>query len=138
MATAGVALGMPAKMDDYLRLMEKSAEASGAIEAVRLYLASWSKERIAIVQKIDAGWAPFDTVQRPLQVNGALDVRCIRDAIHCHCMTLRHTSLALTPELMELDEFFFAANAIIETNWRVQTQSRAPAVPSHRDLIANW
>ena len=138
MAVAGYVLDVPTKMDYYLVLMARAQETRAAIEVLQQYLASWSKERIANVQKIDAGWAPFDMSQRPLQVNGALDVRCIRDAIHCHCMALREASLALTPELVELDEFFFMASEIIENDGRVLWPMRTPAAPSHGDVLANW
>ena len=137
MAKAGFVPEMPATMDYYLALMAKSTETCEAIVAVQHYLASWPEERIANVQKIDAGWAPFDTGLRPLQINGALDVRCIRDAIHCHCMALREARLPLMPELTELDEFFFIANEIIESKGRAPLQSRASAAPSHRVAFAS-
>jgi len=114
-----------------------SANGAGAIiEAVQLYLASWSKDRIANVQKIDAGWAPFDVSQRPLHVNGEPDVRCIRDAIHCHCMALREAGVALTPELVELDEYFFLANEMLEHLGHAPLE-RIPATRSHRDVFSN-
>jgi hypothetical protein len=138
MAMAGYVPDMPTKMDYYLGLMARAKETSAIIEAVQRYLASWSKERITNVQKIDAGWAPFDVSQRPLQINGALDVRCIRDAIHCHCMALRGSSVVLTLELLELDEFFFVACEMVESRGRVSLQTRTPETPSHRDVFVNW
>jgi len=137
MAKAGFVLNMPTQMDYYLALMERSEETCEAILAVQHYLASWPEERIANVQKIDAGWAPFDACLRPLQINGALDVRCIRDAIHCQCMALREASVALMPELTELDEFFFIANEIIESKGRTQLQSHTSANPLHRAALAH-
>ena len=136
MAKAGFAFEMTAQMDYYLALIERSEETCEAIMAVQRYLASWPEERIANVQKIDAGWAPFDTCLRPLQINDALDVRCIRDAIHCQCMALREARVALMPELAELDEFFFLATEIIESKGRAQAQSRTSATPSHRAAFA--
>jgi hypothetical protein len=130
MAKVGFVRGMSAQMDFYLALIVRSEETCEAILAVQHYLASWPEERIANVQKIDAGWAPFDASARPLQINGALDVRCIRDAIHCHCMALRDASVALMPELTELDEFFFIANEIIESKGRAQLQLRTSETPS--------
>jgi hypothetical protein len=112
--------------------------ASAIIEAVQSYLASWSKDRIANVQKIDAGWAPFDVRQRPLHVTGELDVRCIRDAIHCHCMALREAGVALTPDLVELDEVFFVASEMFENPGHVPLQRRIPATHSHRNMFSNW
>ncbi len=138
MATAGYVLDMPTKLDYHLGLMAKADGTSEIVEAVQRYLASWSMERIAKVQKIDAGWAPFDLSQRPLQVYGALDVRCIRDAVHCHCMALRESSVAPTSELVELEEFFFAANEMVENRERIASEKRMPRTPSHLDTFANW
>jgi hypothetical protein len=137
MATAGRILDMPAQMDYYVGLMAKAKRNSAIIEAVQGYLASWSSERVANVQKIDAGWAPFDANQRPLPVHGPLDVRCIRDAIHCHCMALRDAGVALTLELVELDEFFFVANEMAENHGRVASRARMPATSAHIDVSAN-
>ena len=114
MATAEYIFDAPGKMRHYLRLMAEAQGTSAIVEAVQGYLADWPKESVASVQKIDAGWAPFDAHQRPLQVSGALDVRCIRDAVHCHCMALRESGMAQTPELLELDEFFFVASELVE------------------------
>lgn len=143
MAMAGYVLDMPTKLDYYLGLMAKAKGTSAIIEAVQGYLASWSKGRIASIQKIDAGWAPFDVSQQPLKVDDALAVRCNRDAIHCHCMALREAGVALTPELVELDEFFFIASEMVETVGPAALRARmpsirTPAIPSHRDVFVNW
>ena len=138
MAMVGYALDMPAQLDYHLGRMAKAKETSAIVEAVQQYLAGWSNERIANVQKIDAGWAPFDMYQRPLRVDTELDLRCIRDAIHCHCMALREARMALTPELVELDEFFFIANEMVENQDQKPLRARTPATPSHRDVFENW
>lgn len=114
MAITQCALDAPTKMAHFLDLMAKANGLAGIVEEIQNYLAGWPKECVASVQKIDAGWAPFDMQQRPLPVTGPLDVRCIRDAVHCHCVALRETGLALTPELVELDEFFFVASQMVE------------------------
>lgn len=131
-------LDMPTKLDYFLGLVARAKSTSEIIEAVQRYLSSWSTERIANVQKIDAGWAPFDMDQQPTQIHGTLDVRCIRDAIHCHCMALREAGVALTLELVELDEFFFVASGRIDSLGRVPLQVRLPATPSQLDAFANW
>lgn len=136
MAMAGYVLDMPTKTDYYLGLIAGAKGSSAVVEAVQRYLASWSNERIANLQKIDAGWAPFDERQRPLEVSGVLDVRCICDAIHCHCAALRQAGVALTPELVELDKFFFVARDRVENLGPVPVQVRAPASPSHLDVFA--
>ncbi|MBI3372007.1 MAG: hypothetical protein HY017_09665 [Betaproteobacteria bacterium] len=142
MAMAGYVLDAPSGTDYYLGLMAEANAISAIVDAVQEYLASWSNERIGRVQKVDAGWAPFDTSQRPLRVNGAMHARCIRDAIHCHCMALNEAGLALTPELVELDEFFFVASEMIEsfgaTAMHLRTPAiRPPAIASQRGLFVN-
>ena len=143
MAIAGQVLDAPTKMTYYFALMAGADGAAAIVEAAQDFLGSWSKERIASVQKIDAGWAPFDVHQQPMQIVGALDLRCIRDAIHCHCMALSEAGVALTPELVELDEFFFVASEMIESSGPGAAQARMPAMgvpatPSRRDVFANW
>mgnify|MGYP001591416054 FL=1 len=142
MAIAGYVLDAPTRMAYYLGLMAEANGISAIVDAVQEYLASWSNERVGRIQKVDAGWAPFDVSQRPLQVNGALDARCIRDAIHCQCMALREAGVALTPELVELDEFFFAASEMIESFGGAAMHARTPAIrsaaiASHRELFVN-
>ncbi len=142
MAIAGYVLDAPSGTDFYLGLMAEANGISAIVEAVQEYLASWSNERIGRIQKVDAGWAPFDVSQRPLRVNGALHARCIRDAIHSHCMALSEAGLALTPELVELDEFFFAASEMIESFGEAAMHVRTPAIcpppiDSHRGLFLN-
>jgi hypothetical protein len=133
----------PTKMAYYFGIMPNAIGTSAIVEAVQEYLAGLSKECISSLQKIDAGWAPFDADQRPLPITCTLDVRCIRDEIHCHCMSLSETGVAPTPDLVELDEFFLLATEMIENCERAALQARAPAirapaVPSHRDVLANW
>ena len=128
MAIAGYVLDAPTRKDYYLRLMAGADGISAIVAAVQEYLASWSNERIGRIQKVDAGWAPFDVNQRPLQIDGALHARCIRDAIHCHCMALSEAGLPLTPELEELDEFFFVASEMIESLGRAALHARTPAL----------
>jgi hypothetical protein len=147
MAVAGYVLDTPSRMAYYLWFIAKADGPGAIVAAVRDYLASWPRERIRAIQKIDAGWAPFDAYQSPLPVNGALDLRCIRDAIHAHCIALREAGLALTPELLELDEFFFTATEMIDNFGRPALKPRAPVadqemrtppLPSYGDVIANW
>lgn len=127
MAIAGIAFDAQPSRDFYFELVARADGTAETIEIVRAYLASWSPERIARVQRIDAGWAPFDPRQRPVPVDGALDVRCIRDAIHCHCMALTEAGVDLTLELLELDGFFFAACEAVENLGRLAIQVEAPA-----------
>lgn len=130
MASAGYVFDAPTGLDYYFSLMAEAREPSSIIDAVHEYLASWSKARIANLQKIDAGWAPFDAGQQPLQIDSALGVRCVGDAIHKQCMALRDAGVALTPELVELDEFFFAAREMVEHLGCAAPQGRTPPIKS--------
>jgi hypothetical protein len=79
------------------------------IGAVRDYLAAWPAEKVARVQKVDAGWAPFDEDQRPAPLYWPADLRQICDTVHGQCSALRSAGMSLAPELLELDLFLSLA-----------------------------
>lgn len=81
------------------------------IVAVRAYLEAWPADKVASVQKVDAGWAPFDDSRRPVPVHKATDLHRICDEVHGQCAALRGAALPLAPELLELDLFLFLACA---------------------------
>lgn len=148
MATTEHVLDSQSKLAYYLWLTARATEPAEIMDAAQGYLASWPTVNVANVQKIDAGWAPFDSDQRPQQLTSKLDLRCIRDAIHAHCMALREARLALPPELVELDEFFFVATEMIEhpgCHLSMTSRSALPAsvsytppAPIYADNSANW
>jgi len=143
MANAGYVLNAPPTMGYYIELMARADGIPAILDAVQNYLASWSKERVASLQKIDAGWAPFTAAEQPLEISDALSVRCIRDAIHHQCIALREVRVALTPELVELEEFFHVATEMVENFGCTPMQARAPmmrtpAIPTHADVFVNW
>jgi hypothetical protein len=143
MAIAECGLNEPAKLNFYIDAMSRAKGISNIIEAVQGYLGSWSKELVAGVQRIDGGWAPFDELQQPRHVYSPAAVHCIRDSLHRHCMALREAGIALTPELLELDEFFYAASRMLEKygeaalRWQ-SDPGRLPAVPTRADVSVNW
>lgn len=112
------------EMDRYMRDMGRSTEPSAILDIVRAYLFSWSAERILKLQRIDAGWAPFDEYQRPTGVCSAADLRGISSALHNQCKALKASPLELTHELLELDRFFFVANEMLS---RLEQQSSTAA-----------
>ena len=143
MANADYVLNTPPNMGCYIELMARADGIPAILDVVQSYLASWSSERVANIQKIDAGWAPFNASEQPLEISDALTVRCIRDAIHHHCIALRDVSVALTPELVELEEFFHVATEMVENFGRSPMQAgapmlRTPPIPSHADVFVNW
>jgi hypothetical protein len=96
---------------DDICLLAGAREALDVVAAVRDYLAVWPSERVARVQRVDAGWAPFDQDHKPTAVYRATDVHRICDAVHGRCVALRDAGMVLTPELLELDLFLFVATA---------------------------
>jgi len=114
MATNDSVLDSLGKMDRYIKLMAPAATTDGLVDVVRAYLASWSRARILSLQAMDAGWAPFDDDQRPLPIHDAEDVRQVCIAVRNQCTALRAAGLKPTPELLEVDLFFFFANMSVE------------------------
>ena len=143
MATAECVPNESRNMNSHVELRAGERGISEILEAVQGYLNSWSKERIVNLQKIDGGWAPFDESQQPLQVFSVAALHCNRIAIHRHCIALREAGMPLTPELVELGEFFYNASKLIEDcedpalrRWTPET--RTPPTPTHRDVLVNW
>jgi hypothetical protein len=140
MASHGYSPDAATKMAFYFGIMPNPTGTAAIVEAVQEYLASWPQERIASLQQADTGWASFDVNRRPLRVYDALDVRCIRDAIHSHRMALSGTGVAMTPEFVELEEFLFLAIGMIANLEQTAFQAQAirtPAIPSHADTFEN-
>jgi len=119
---------------DDICLLAGAREALDVVAAVRDYLAAWPPERVARVQRVDAGWAPFDQEQKPTAVYRATDVHRICDAVHGQCVALRDSGMALTPELLELELFFLLATAKLAQF--EPAPARAPQPSSHHDVAA--
>jgi hypothetical protein len=120
---------------DDICLLAGARKALDVVAAVRDYLAAWVPERVARVQRVDAGWAPFDQDQKPSAVYRATDVHRICDAVHGQCVALRDAGIAPTPELLELDLFFFLATAKLAQLEPGPAPARAPQ-PSPRHEVA--
>jgi len=116
MATTEYVLDSLMEMDRFVGLVASATGPAGIADAVNKYLASWSTERILSLQKIDAGWAPFDYRQHPVPVCGTVDVFQICETMRAHCTALKESGITLAPELLELDLFFFFARQIVETH----------------------
>lgn len=108
---ARCAFASPMKTDQFVCLLAGAREHQDVIAVARDYLAAWPPELIARVQKVDAGWAPFDENQKPLPVHQPGDLREIYAAVHGQCSALRGAGLAVAPELLELDLFLYFAYA---------------------------
>jgi hypothetical protein len=99
----------PDALQHFIRLLAQARARSGVVEAVRQYLDAWPAERIARIQRIDGGWAPFDVQQHPSPPLGSTDLREIRDAVHGQCAALTSAGLSVDPDLLELDLFLTLA-----------------------------
>lgn len=66
-------------------------------------LSGWPADRVTRLQCLDAGWAPFDSNQAPLPIDGAGDVRRMYGFVHDQCLALGDAGLSVTPELKELE-----------------------------------
>ena len=95
----------------YVSLLAGARSASDVVTAVRGYLAAWPTARVANLQRIDGGWAPFDADLQPTPLYRPADLQRVCDAVHGQCVALRDAGMALTPELLELDLFFLLATA---------------------------
>ncbi len=137
METAEYVSGSLADMDrDDICLLAGAREALDVVAAVRDSLALWPSERVARVQRVDTGWAPFDQDQKPTAVYRATDVHRICDAVHGQCVALRNAGMALTPELLELDLFFFLATAKLAQLEQEPAPARARQSSSRHDVPA--
>lgn len=98
-----------ARPDRFVCLVSAARGASEVLGAVRAYLEAWPPDKVASVQKVDAGWAPFDESRRPVPVQRPADLRRICDTVHGQCAALRGAGVPPAPELLELDLFLFLA-----------------------------
>jgi hypothetical protein len=92
-------------------LLAGARSAPDVVTAVRSYLAAWPKARVADLQRIDGGWAPFDADLQPTPLYRPADLQRICDAVHGQFASLQGAGVAPAPELLELDTFLCLACA---------------------------
>ncbi len=93
----------------HVSLLAGAHSTSDVVTAVRNYLAAWPKARVAALQRIDGGWAPFDASLQPTPLYRPADLQRIRDAVHGQCASLQGAGVPPAPELLELDVFLSLA-----------------------------
>ncbi|MFZ2160059.1 MAG: hypothetical protein WAV72_28620 [Bradyrhizobium sp.] len=120
-------------MDRFVRLMAVASGTAGVVDAVRAYLDGWSKERILRLQAADAGWAPFDEYQQPYPIFSANDVRQFGGSVRIRCRELRASDMRVSPQLLELDLFFFFANESLAAHEPARSQAPVRIMPLHRN-----
>ena len=135
MATNDYVLESLTQLDRYVRLMGAVPTIEGIVGVVRAYLAEWPRSRVLRLQSMDAGWAPFDDNQQALPIDDADDVRRVSASVRNQCAALRTTGLTLSPELLELDLFFFFANESMDVHEPDYTDMRPP-VSAQLELAA--
>jgi hypothetical protein len=114
MSTAEYTLDSLAALDCSLCKLSQARGGPEVVEFVREYLAGWPAERVARIQRIDAGWAPFDEYQRPAPLFRPADLRKIGAAVHEQCAALSGAGVAPVSELLELDHYLRFACAKLE------------------------
>jgi hypothetical protein len=119
----------------FLELIGAAATPHEVLGAVQCYLKAWPKERVAHLQRVDGGWAPFDDDQRPLEVSTLGHLRCFRDSVHRQCLGLKEAKMQLAPEIMELDEILFIAMQYAESMEAPDFKPRSPAVGTRSRLL---
>jgi len=127
MGQAAYVRGTQFAVDRHIGRISAARRTSAVLEAVRAYLSSWPAERVARLQCVDAGWAPFDEHQQPLRVNTVADIEDVFRDVHQHCMALRKSGLDLCPELLELDWVLLFAHQRL-----LQSHDARPRVEEHR------
>jgi len=114
-------------VDRHIGRLSAARKTSAILDAVRAYLDSWPAERVARLQCVDAGWAPFDEHQQPLQISTAADIEDVFRDVHQHCTVLRKSGLELCPELLELDWVLLFAHQRLQ-----QSRDTRPRIAEHR------
>ena len=114
MATAEYVLQTLNEVEHHLRLLTAATGADEVVSAARSYLATWSKDRIENLQKIDGGWGTFDSQQRPEPIHDVGNIARISNVLSDHCRALKDAGIEPTPEFLELDLYFALAKQIAE------------------------
>ena len=109
MNTAGHGFDPLEDPDRFVDILAGARGASDVVAAVRDFLTAWPRERVAAMQRVDGGWAPFDADQQPTPPCRSADVRKICDSVHGQCASLQAAGVEPPAELLELDTYFCLA-----------------------------
>jgi hypothetical protein len=114
-------------MNRYLGLLHAASGPGEFVNAVSEYLASWSKPKIENLQKVDGGWGPFANGLRPRPFRTVAAIVGIGDTVRRQLASLKEAGIALNPELLEVDLFFFAATQVAEDQMAVKSHGYGAA-----------
>jgi len=118
------------RMNRYLGLMRAASDPGEFVNAVSEYLASWPKQKVEDLQKVDGGWGPFDKNMQPIPLGTVAGVTWIGDTVRRQLVALREAGVAPSPELIELDLFFFIAKQVAQN--RLAARSREDSAAPRR------
>lgn len=102
---------------------------SSVLEVTRAYLANWTRERVSAVKTEDEGSAPFDRFGRPFPLHALPEVVAVSRALQARRDTLRASGIAPSLNLVELDQFFLLASAVL-------VELQALTIPAHGEVHA--
>ena len=136
MATTDDTLDALSEMDHFVRLMAVASRTAGVVAAVGAYLAGWPRKRVRCLQVTDAGWAPFDDFQQSFPVSSVSDVRKIAGSLRIRCRELRASDMKISPELLELDLFFFFAEESLAVFEPARSRAPARVIPGYRSSLS--
>jgi len=125
----GAGMQSASAADEPLFRMVRAQTTDEVLAVVTTYLSGWPADRVARLQCLDAGWAPFDANQAPLPLDSAHDVRRMYRFVHDQCLALGDAGLSVTPELRELERVLGRASARLT---EIGTDGPSPAGPTNR------
>jgi hypothetical protein len=119
----------------FLELIASAEALPAVLSAMQSYLNAWPKERVANLQRVDGGWAPFDNGQKPLPVGSIDDLTRFQDAIRRQCDALKQANMQLTPEIVELDEMLSIASRFAEAMGSAEFKGHSAAGSTRSALL---
>jgi hypothetical protein len=114
MATAEKVLQTLSAVEHHLARLTAAAGADEIVLAARDYLASWPRERIEELQKVDGGWGTFDSQGRPESICDLGHIARISNVLSNHCVALKDAGIEPTLEMLELDLYFAVAKQMAD------------------------
>lgn len=124
--------------DRYVEMLAGARGTAEVVATVREYLAAWPQARVANVQRVDGGWAPFDADQKPTPLYRSADVHKICDAVYGQRTSLMGAGIAPAPELVELDVFLRLACAKLAEFEPIPTRQHAGIASGQAHAQRRW
>jgi hypothetical protein len=126
-ATAEYILQTLCAVEHHVKVLTAATRADEIVRATNDYLASWSRERIENLQKIDGGWGTFDALGRPDPICDVGHIARISNVLSNQCAALKDAGIQPTLELLELDLYFAVGKQMAEVFMASQARLRTGA-----------